>query len=89
LADSRCAGQYPGDAFAADVLYGQQEDWFKSDCLPLGVCAAAASLYDPRCSAGVKPVQECWQLAEILGFNATPDERFVVNPVPISRSSLN
>ena len=78
-----------GDAFAAGVLYGLHEEWSKSECLRLGVCAAAASLYDPRCSASIEPVQECWKLAETLGFNAPPDERFVVSPVPVSRSSVS
>ncbi|MDP3071799.1 MAG: carbohydrate kinase family protein [Opitutaceae bacterium] len=59
-----------GDAFAAGVLYGLHEDWPVAECLRLGVCAAASSLYDPSCSAGMKPVQECLQLAETLGYNA-------------------
>jgi sugar/nucleoside kinase (ribokinase family) len=61
-----------GDAFAAGVLYGLHEDWAVSECLRMGVSAAAASLYDPRCSASMKPVPECRQLAETLGFISAP-----------------
>jgi hypothetical protein len=34
------------------------------------VSAAAASLYDPRCSASLRPVEDCGRLAEQLGFRA-------------------
>jgi len=58
-----------GDAFAAGVLYGLHEDWPVAESLRLGVSAAAASLYDPRCSASLRPLEECRRLAEQLGFN--------------------
>lgn len=58
-----------GDAFAAGVLFGLHEGWAASEFLRLGVCSAASSLYDPRCSASVKSVQGCLQLADTLGFN--------------------
>ena len=58
-----------GDAFAAGVLFGVHEDWPVAESLRLGVSAAAASLYDPRCSASLRPVEECRRLAEQLGFN--------------------
>ena len=59
-----------GDALAAGVLYGLHEDWDVTRSLRLGVSAAAASLYDPRCSAGLRPVEDCGRLAEQLGFRA-------------------
>ena len=55
---------------AAGVLYGLHEDWAATESLRLGVSAAAASLYDPRCSASLRPVEECRRLAEQLGFRA-------------------
>ncbi len=60
-----------GDAFAAGILYALHEDWHTADGLRLAVCAAATSLYDPRCSASVKRVEECLQLAESLGFHSS------------------
>jgi hypothetical protein len=36
--------------------------------LKYGMCAAAASLTDPTCSAGVKPLSECLQFGEAFGF---------------------
>ena len=60
-----------GDAFAAGVLYGLHEDWPIAESLRLAVSAAAASLYDPRCSSSLGPVEECRRLAEQLGFKAS------------------
>jgi sugar/nucleoside kinase (ribokinase family) len=60
-----------GDAFAAGILYALHEDWAVTDGLRLAVSAAASSLYDPRCSASLKPVKECLQLAETLGFHSS------------------
>jgi len=51
------------------VLFGVHEDWPVAESLRLGVSAAAASLYDPRCSASLRPIEECRRLAEQLGFN--------------------
>ncbi len=56
-----------GDAFAAGVLFGVHEDWPMTGCMRLGVAAAAASLFDPTCSAGVLPAAACLALAERLG----------------------
>lgn len=61
-----------GDALAAGVLMGVHEGWPMADCLRLGVCAAAASLYHPTCSEGVKSVPECLALADRLGYNPLP-----------------
>lgn len=61
-----------GDAFAAGILYALHEDWPVADGLRLAVCAAATSLYDPRCSASLKPVRQCLQLAESLGLHPSP-----------------
>lgn len=74
-----------GDAFAAGVLYGLHDDWAVSDSLRLGVSAAAASLYDPRCSASMRLVQECSQLAASLGFVALPPERSIASPETVFR----
>ena len=63
-----------GDALAAGVLYGLHEDWPMDESLRLGVSAAAASLYDPRCSASLRPVADCRRLAEQLGFRAAAME---------------
>lgn len=59
-----------GDALAAGVLLGLHEDWPMAQSLQLGVCAAAASLADATCSAGVLGVIECLRLADELGFQA-------------------
>jgi len=61
-----------GDALAAGVLLGVHEGWPMSDCLRLGVCVAAASLYHPTCSEGVKSTAECLALAERLGCQPLP-----------------
>ncbi|HRE79518.1 MAG TPA: carbohydrate kinase family protein [Opitutaceae bacterium] len=64
-----------GDAFAAGVLYGLHEEWPISECLRLGVCAAASSLYHPSCSGSVRSLQGCWDLANSLGMHAPPHEK--------------
>jgi sugar/nucleoside kinase (ribokinase family) len=46
-----------GDAFCAGVLLGLHEGWDLQQCLETGVCAAAASLSDPSCTAGMKPLK--------------------------------
>ncbi len=61
-----------GDALAAGVLFGIHQDWPMTECLRLGVTAAAASLYHPSCSDGVKPVAECLNLAKRLGYHPLP-----------------
>ncbi len=51
-----------GDAFCAGVLLGLHEGWELPQCLEAGVCAAAASLSDPTCTAGMKPLKACLEL---------------------------
>lgn len=53
-----------GDAFCAGALVGLHEGWDLKKCLEAGVCAAAASLADPTCTAGMKPLQACLDLAK-------------------------
>ena len=60
-----------GDALAAGVLYGLHEGWPMEAVLKLGVAVAAASLSDPSCSRGVRPVRECLALADAYGFQST------------------
>ena len=59
-----------GDALVAGVLFGVHEGWPMSDGLRLGVAAAAASLSEPTCSAGIPPVAACLALAARLGYRA-------------------
>jgi len=61
-----------GDALAAGVLLGLHDDWPMPQCLKLGVAAAAASLFEPSCSAGVLPAPACAALAERLGYRPLP-----------------
>lgn len=56
-----------GDAFAAGVLFGWHEAWEMERALLLGVTAAAASLRDASCSAGIVPWSECLRLADTHG----------------------
>ncbi|HEY3412378.1 MAG TPA: carbohydrate kinase family protein [Armatimonadota bacterium] len=56
-----------GDAFCAGYLYGAHEGWGMEDRLTLAVCAAAASLSDPTCSAGMRPLNEVLALAGQYG----------------------
>lgn len=56
-----------GDAFAAGVLLGLHEGWELARCLLTGVCAAAASLSEPSCTAGIKPLATCLTLAKKYG----------------------
>lgn len=57
-----------GDALAAGILFGLHENWPIRDALRLGVCVAAASLFDPTCSASVRPVDACLRLGDDCGF---------------------
>jgi sugar/nucleoside kinase (ribokinase family) len=52
-----------GDAFCAGVLLGLHEGWELQRCVEAGVCAAAASLAEPTCTAGMKPLSACLALA--------------------------
>ena len=53
-----------GDAFCAGALFGLHEGWDLGKCLEAGVCAAAASLSHPTCTAGMKPLKACLDLAK-------------------------
>lgn len=57
-----------GDAFAAGVLMGLHEGWHIQECLRLGVCAAASSLFAAGCSDGVLPADKALKLGDQLGF---------------------
>lgn len=59
-----------GDAFCAGVLLGLHEGWDLKRCLETAVCVAAASLTDPTCTAGVKPLKACLALGKKYGFRA-------------------
>jgi len=61
-----------GDAFAAGVLLGLHEGWVMPKCLLTGVCAAAASLSHPTCTAGVKPLSATLKLAQQFGERKLP-----------------
>src|SRR5213594_1486640 len=57
-----------GDAFCAGVLLGLHEGWELQRCLQTGVCVASASLSDPTCTAGLKPLAACLALARKYKF---------------------
>ena len=57
-----------GDAFCAGVLLGLHDGWDLPRSLHTGVCVAAASLSDPTCSAGIKPLSACLSLAKKYGY---------------------
>jgi sugar/nucleoside kinase (ribokinase family) len=57
-----------GDAFCAGVLLGLHEGWELKRCLEAGVCAAAASLSEPTCTGGMKPLAACLALAKKYKF---------------------
>jgi len=61
-----------GDALAAAILLGVHEEWLMADSLKLGVCAAAASLFHPSCSAGILPFNDCLALAERYDYKKLP-----------------
>ena len=60
-----------GDAFCAGVLLGLHEGWELRRCLEAGVCAAAASLSEPSCTAGMKPLAACLALARKYKYRPT------------------
>ncbi len=62
-----------GDAFCAGVLFGLHEGWDLKRCLEAGVCAAAASLSEPTCTGGMKPLAACLALAKKYKFRAALD----------------
>ncbi len=57
-----------GDAFCAGALLGFHEGWDLKKCLETGVAAAAASLSDPTCTNGVKPLAACQALVKKYGY---------------------
>jgi sugar/nucleoside kinase (ribokinase family) len=57
-----------GDAFCAGVLYGLHEGWELEECLQTGVCLAAASLSDPTCTGGLRPLAACQALGKKFGY---------------------
>jgi sugar/nucleoside kinase (ribokinase family) len=57
-----CAGA--GDAFCAGVLLGLHEGWDLQRCLETAVCVAAASLSEPTCTGGIKPLKATLGLAK-------------------------
>lgn len=56
-----------GDAFCAGYLFGAHEGWAMEQRLTLAACAAAASLSDPTCCAGMRPLNEVLALADKFG----------------------
>ena len=56
-----------GDAFCAGVLLGLHEGWELQKCLLTGVMAAAASLSDPTCTGGMKPLAQVEALKKKYG----------------------
>lgn len=67
-----------GDAFCAGVLFGLHEGWELQRCLLTGVCAAAASLSDPTCTGGMKPLAQVEALKKKYGVRPPlePDEEY-------------
>lgn len=57
-----------GDAFCAGMLYGLHEAWDLAKSLELAVCAAGASLADPTCTGGMKPLKAVLELARKYRF---------------------
>ena len=51
-----------GDALAAGVLTGLQNEMSWEQCLRLGVCSAASCLNAPTCSEGIRHWSECLKL---------------------------
>jgi sugar/nucleoside kinase (ribokinase family) len=61
-----------GDALAAGLILGWHEGWPLDRGLELGVCAAAASLRDARCSHAVEAAAACLALGRVHGFRERP-----------------
>jgi sugar/nucleoside kinase (ribokinase family) len=62
-----------GDAFCAGCLMGLHEGWDLPRSLLAAVCAAAASLSHPTCTAGVKSLKSALALAKKFGFRPALD----------------
>jgi sugar/nucleoside kinase (ribokinase family) len=58
-----------GDAFAAGLLLGLHEGWELRRCLLTAVCVAAASLFHPTCTGGVKSLPAALKLPKKFGFS--------------------
>ena len=65
-----------GDAFCAGVLFGLHEGWEMQQALLTGVCAAAASLAHPTCTAGMKSLNDCLALAKKYKLRPALSEEF-------------
>ena len=63
-------GAGAGDAFCAGVLFGLHEGWDLKRCLETGVCVAAASLSDPTCTGGMKPLKTVLELPRKYKFRS-------------------
>ncbi len=59
-----------GDAFCAGALLGIHEGWDLPRCLQAAVGVAAASLFHPTCTGGMKPLNTCLALARKYGYRA-------------------
>src|SRR5215212_7275678 len=57
-----------GDAFCTGTLLGLHEGWELEQCLQTAVCMAAASLSDPTCTGGLKPLNACLALGKKYGY---------------------
>ena len=57
-----------GDAFCAGILLGLHEAWEVPRCLQTAVCMAAASLSDPTCTGGMRPLKQVLSLAKKFRF---------------------
>ena len=57
-----------GDAFCTGTLLGLHEGWDLTRCLQTAVCAAAASLSDATCTAGVRSLSSAMALGKKFGF---------------------
>jgi len=64
-----------GDAFCAGVLLGLHEGWDLRRCLETSVCVAAASLFDPTCTGGIKPLKATLDLAKKYKFRPPLETR--------------
>ncbi len=74
LTDKNIAGTAgAGDAFCAGVLYGLHEGWELDQCLETAVCMAAASLSDPTCTGGLRPLSACLALGKKFGYRPALD----------------
>ncbi|MFT4153415.1 carbohydrate kinase family protein [Parafilimonas sp.] len=60
-----------GDAFAAGALLGIHEGMAMQESLNYGVCAAAASLFQPTSSEGILPLQACLNLPALYGYRSS------------------